>query len=440
MTLDERLQDVTVLGAGGKMGSGISLLLAQEMTLQKLTNENKNYVLNLIDVNSDALTGLQDYLKKQCHKYAAKSFELLGQFFPGQNEEEVANSFAEKMSTIINPSTNIKIASGSLMIFEAIIENIELKVSVLKQLKEICSKETYFLSNTSSVPIKLLAGNSGIEGRIIGYHFYNPPAVQKLVELIIPENIEDDLKNQSYELGKRLRKIIILANDLAGFIGNGHFTRDGLHAIEQVEKLLSEFSLVQAVYVMNKISQEFLVRPMGIFQLIDYVGLDVFQSILKIMNPYFENENLHSDLIDEMVAKNATGGQFPDGSQKDGFLKYENHKPCGVYDLEKDEYLLYSDGIWKTEADEKIGELPEGFHPWRDLVKNSERATKLNMYFTRLRSMETQGSSLAKEYLRKSKEIGKKLIADGVANSADDVNGVLMNGFFHLYGPINNFV
>jgi 3-hydroxyacyl-CoA dehydrogenase len=60
MTLDERLQDVTVLGAGGKMGSGISLLLAQEMTLQKLTNENKNYVLNLIDVNSDALTGLQD--------------------------------------------------------------------------------------------------------------------------------------------------------------------------------------------------------------------------------------------------------------------------------------------------------------------------------------------------------------------------------------------
>ena len=440
MTLDERLQNVTVLGAGGKMGCGISLLLAQEMTLQKLTNENKNYILKLIDINPDALTGLQDYLKKQCQKYAIKNFESMGQFFPGQNEEEMANSFVEKMSSIINPSTDIKTASGSLMIFEAIIENIDLKVSVLKQLKEICSKETYFLSNTSSVPIKLLAGNSGIEGRIIGYHFYNPPAVQKLVELIIPENVEDELKNQSYELGKRLRKIIISANDVAGFIGNGHFTRDGLHAIEQVEKLRSEFSLVQAVYVMNKISQEFLVRPMGIFQLIDYVGLDVFQSILKIMNPYFENENLHSHLIDEMVAKNIKGGQFPDGSQKDGFLRYENYKPAGVYDLEKGEYLLYSDGTWKADADEKIGELPGGFNSWKDLVKDSERATKLNMYFEKLRSMETPGSSLAKDYLRKSKEIGKKLIADVVANSADDVNGVLMNGFFHLYGPINNFV
>jgi 3-hydroxyacyl-CoA dehydrogenase len=440
MTLDKRLQNVTVLGAGGKMGSGISLLLAQEMTLQQLKNKNENYTLNLIDVNPEALTGLQDYLKKQALKYATKNYETTSQFFPEKNEEEAAGGFAEKMISIINPSTDMDAASNSLMIFEAIIENVDLKISVLKQLKEICPNETYFFSNTSSVPIRLLAENSGIEGRIIGYHFYNPPAVQKLVELIIPEAIEEELKNQSYELGQRLRKIIIPANDVAGFIGNGHFTRDGLHAIEQVEKLQKDLSSVQAIYIMNKISQQFLIRPMGIFQLIDYVGLDVFQSILKIMDPYFKDEILHSELIDKMVEKNVKGGQFPDGSQKDGFLKYENHKPEGIYDLEKGKYILFSENNFKAEADEKIGGMPSAYYPWKELVKDPERVEKLSRYFSELNSMEGIGAKLTKEYLKRSKEIGEKLVSGGVANSTEDVNGVLMNGFFHLYGPINDFI
>lgn len=440
MNLDERLQNVTVLGAGGKMGSGISLLLAQEMTLQQLKNKEKQYALNLIDVNPDGLSGLQSYLQKQAKKYAAKRIEDLQSFFPGKNEEEIAEGFAEQMAEIINPMTDMKAASDSMMIFEAIIENVDLKTSVLSQLKGICPEQSYFFSNTSSIPIKLLSERAGIEGRIIGYHFYNPPAVQKLVELIVPQNIDEELKSQSYELGKRLRKIIIPANDIAGFIGNGHFTRDGLHAIDQVEKLQDDLSQVQAIHVMNRVSHEFLIRPMGIFQLIDYVGLDVFQSILKIMNPYFEDENLHSDLIDQMVSKNVKGGQHPDGSQKDGFLKYEDNKPAGIYDLIKETYIPYSDKNWKAEADEKIGNLPDGHHPWKGLIKDPDRATKLDTYFVRLRSMDTLGATLALAYLKKSKEIGKKLIANGVANSAEDVNGVLMNGFFHLYGPVNEFV
>jgi 3-hydroxyacyl-CoA dehydrogenase len=241
-------------------------------------------------------------------------------------------------------------------------------------------------------------------------------------------------------LGKRLRKIMIPANDVAGFIGNGHFTRDGLHAISQAKEIQNDFSSVQAIYIMNKISQQFLLRPMGIFQLIDYVGLDVFQSILRIMNPYFKDENLHSDLIDQLVAKNVKGGQFPDGRQKAGFLKYENHKPAAVYDLNSGTYLAYSQDIWKAEADEKIGALPGSYHPWKELVKDAERGEKLKSYFSELSSMESLGAKLAMEYLKRSKEIGKKLVSDGVANSADDVNGVLMNGFFHLYGPINDFV
>jgi 3-hydroxyacyl-CoA dehydrogenase len=264
--------------------------------------------------------------------------------------------------------------------------------------------------------------------------------VQKLVEVIIPQKLHPDFTEIAYELGRRLNKILIPSNDIAGFIGNGHFTRDGLHAIAEAEKLQKESSFVQAVYIMNRISQEFLIRPMGIFQLIDYVGVDVFQSILKIMNHHFEKEHLHSELIDKMVLASVKGGQYPDGGQKDGFLKYENGRPAGVYNPDEGRYSMFMDGNWKKEADNHIGDLPENHHPWKILIKDHQKNDKLKAYFSELNSMKTPGSTLAISYLKRSKEIGEQLISSRVAENAEDFNGVLMNGFFHLYGPINEFV
>jgi 3-hydroxyacyl-CoA dehydrogenase len=78
---------------------------------------------------------------------------------------------------------------------------------------------------------------------------------------------------------------------------------------------------------------------MGIFQLVDYVGLDVCQSILRVMNERLPGSGLHSPLIDRLLALGVSGGQFPDGSQKDGLLKYEKGRPAGVYDPDKKAYV-----------------------------------------------------------------------------------------------------
>lgn len=443
MTLNDRLENVAVLGAGGKMGSGISLLLAQEMTLQKLQPENRNrtYRLTLMDVDPEALSGLQQYLKKQGGKFAQKNAEKLQPLFPtASTPEAIGEEFVKHLGAILNPVTDLAAVKNSRMVFEAILEKLDLKVKVFHQLKENCSDQTYFFSNTSSIPIKELDDRVGLNGRIIGFHFYNPPAVQRLVELIIPKNIRPELPELSRELGKRLKKIIIPSNDVAGFIGNGHFMRDGLHGITEVERLSGEMGFVKAVYTVNRVSQEFLIRPMGIFQLIDYVGLDIFQSILKIMNPYFSEENLHSEMIDTLVAKGVKGGQFSDGSQKDGFLKYEEGRPVGVYSPDSAAYQLYSDGDWKADADSWIGTLPEGHASWKAMLKDENRAASLKSYFANLTAADSPGARIAAAYLKRSKEIGRQLVSGGVANSAEDVNGVLMNGFFHLYGPINDYV
>ncbi|MFC1476671.1 3-hydroxyacyl-CoA dehydrogenase family protein [Fibrobacterota bacterium] len=442
MNLDELLTNVSVIGAAGKMGSGIVALVAQELANLKLNNPDKTYRLNCIDVNEQGLEGLQKYLKSQMVKVAEKGIVALRKSYESREDLvenwEVINEYVDDSLSVIRYTTDFACARDSKLVFEVVFENEELKIKILKQLKELCPEETLFFTNTSSIPVGFLAKEADLEGRIIGYHFYNPPIVQKLVEVITAEGTAQDFIDLSHEFGKRLRKKLFPSNDIAGFIGNGHFIRDGLYAMSEVERLKSEYSLPEAIYIMNEVSQNFLVRPMGIFQLIDYVGIDVFQCILSVMSKHLKDDSLHSELVDTFMKKGVKGGQRPNGSQKDGFLKYEKGAPAGVYDLETDSYVELA-GI-KEKLDAKIGNPPEGFNPWKKLLKDADKDAKLAAYFGNVKTAEGLGAELARNYMKRSKEIGQNLLDDRVARSADDVNAVLMNGFFWLYGPINEYI
>jgi 3-hydroxyacyl-CoA dehydrogenase len=445
MTLDDRLENVAVIGAAGKMGSGIGVLIAQEMAKLKLKPENKDkiYRLNLIDISENALDGLRGYMKAQLVKRTEKSTVLLRRIYEDRKDlvenADIINAFVDASSAVLNFTTDLNTVKNAHLIFEAIVENEKIKIKVYKKLKKLCSNDTLFLTNTSSIPISYLDEKAGLDGRLIGYHFYNPPVVQRLVEVITAKTTIEELKNIGQEIGKRLRKKLVPANDISGFIGNGHFIRDGLYAISEVERLKGKYRYPGAVYIMNRITQDFLVRPMGIFQLIDYVGIDVFQCILKVMRTYLGDKTLKSKLVDKMVKQNALGGQYADGSQKDGFLKYERNRPVGIYNFRKQEYFIIEDK-WKKKTDAKIGPLPDGFTPWKSLLMNPKKEDALSKHFDNLKKMDTLGAGLAINFLKKTKEIGEKLVSDGVANSSDDVNAILTNGFYWLYGPINNYI
>jgi 3-hydroxyacyl-CoA dehydrogenase len=177
---------------------------------------------------------------------------------------------------------------------------------------------------------------------------------------------------------------------------------------------------------------------MGIFQLIDYVGIDVCQFIMKVMKPYVTDEDIHSPLLDTMMEIGVKGGQNHDGSQKDGFLKYEKGRIVAIWDLDKKEYVKIEDISEK--CDKLIGALPQEHQPWKVVVKDPNKNEFLTKYFSALQKENGMGAKLAVEYHIKSKQIGEKLVSDKVAFTADDVNTVLMTGFFHAYGPINDFI
>ena len=88
----------------------------------------------------------------------------------------------------------------------------------------------------------------------------------------------------------------------------------------------------------------------------------------------------------------------------------------------------------------KLGAYPSLWAPWKKWLQDPKQPEKLKSFFDQLKGHSTLGAQLALAYLKNSRQIGEKLVQTGVAKSPDDVNGVLLTGFFHLYGPINEYV
>jgi 3-hydroxyacyl-CoA dehydrogenase len=443
MTYDERLQHVSVLGAAGKMGSGILLLTALEMADLSLKPENKGrrFVLNAIDLSDDGLVGLMDYLRSQALKVAEKKTIWLRQMYAWRDDlienGEIIEQYIQDVLRIVRPTTAMEAAYSSNLVFEAVSENKDLKIKLLNQIDRNNPNNPWYFTNTSSVPIHLIEEGAGLTGRVLGFHFYNPPAVQKLVELIVTPHTLPEMRQFALDYATALKKVVVPSNDFAGFIGNGHFMRDALFGINTALKLSETMPLAQAIYIVNKISQDYLVRPMGIFQLIDYVGIDVVQFIMQVMNPFLPDEDLHSDLLDQMMALGIKGGQFSSGAQKDGFLQYEKGAVKAVFDIQKKEYVPVD--TFAESASEWMGALPQGFMPWKHAIKLGDKDGHFKAWFAKLSTTGTNAAQIAMAYGRNSDRIGRKLVADGVAQSTNDVNTVMLTGFFHAYGPVNEY-
>lgn len=424
MDIDKALHHMAVLGAGGKMGRGIALLLLQEMATRALKS-SEPFTLTLVDKSQVALDHLDDYFLPQLEKYAER--------------KGLSKDFPSKALSLVTRSTKTSEAKQAHLVFEAIIEDVNAKTTEFEELKGENGKTPFILTNTSSIPIKVLDEKAKLQQRIIGFHFYNPPPVQKLVELIPSEETNTELLQLAKDMGRVLKKILVHSKDVAGFIGNGHFVREILCACEQVHKLSQERSLEENVYLLNRITQDFLLRPMGIFQLLDYVGIDVAQKICRVMSTYIPSNEFNDKIIEDMVSRGLLGGQNPDGSQKPGFFRYENGRPKEIYSFSQQNYVPLEGSPGFAAIDQELGPLPHTHQPWKVLLKDEQRGEKLEAYFEELFKGETPGKAMAQCFLRKSRHIAESLVKQGVADKVEDVNTVLVNGFFHLYGPANNY-
>ena len=228
-------------------------------------------------------------MRQQLLKFAEKKIVFLRGCYRDNpalvSNEEIIQDFLVQGMDLVETTTELSSLKDCGLVFEAIYEDLEIKTRVLEQINALAHPQALFLTNTSSIPISILSDRSGIEKhRLIGFHFFNPPAVQKLIEVIA---LEENAQKLAQELAQRLEKTTVLSGDIAGFIGNGHFIREVHFACRLVGELSNKLPQEEAVHFVNQITQAFLLRPMGIFQLVDYVGVDICSHIMEIMKNLF---------------------------------------------------------------------------------------------------------------------------------------------------------
>ena len=297
----------------------------------------------------------------------------------------------------------------------------------MHKIEAITTVNPFYFTNTSSIPINSIEEKANVKGRVIGFHFYNPPPVQKLLEIIKTDNCLKELELIAQELAKSLNKTVVNAPDFTGFIGNGVFIREVSYAIGLVESLALEKGLINAVFLVNEITKKLLIRPMGIFEVVDYVGINVCKSIMDIMENDFKNEHFNNALLKRLLEQNIIGGQDNNGKVKNGIFKYESGEIVGVFNG-----INYSN-FDQLNFDELVNLT------WRELRGSMNMDAILSKHFVDLSKSSGVAAKIAVEYLGACNKIGKHLVADGIAFHDKDVNSVMKLGFHHLYGPIIPF-
>jgi len=180
----------------------------------------------------------------------------------------------------IKGSTNNKDLEDCDLVIEVIIEKIDIKKRVFKELGDICSPATVLASNTSGFSITEIAAASGRPDKVVGMHFFNPVPVMKLVEVIPGSETSDETVNLAMEACKIIGKNAIKAKEAPGFIVNRilvPYLNDAAHAYQ--EGVASAEDIDEAMKLGANM-------PIGPLALCDLVGIDV----LLMVTEYFFKE------------------------------------------------------------------------------------------------------------------------------------------------------
>lgn len=252
------MKNITVIGAG-TMGNGIAHVFAQA-----------GFFVSLVDVSKESLE---------------KGLKTIEMNLDRMLSKEIITE-ADKISTL----SNIKIFSDlkeavkeADLVVEAATENLDLKLSIFKQIDEFAPSKTILTSNTSSISITKIASATNRPKQIIGMHFMNPVPMMKLVEIICGYDTSNETTNKIVEITEKLNKIPVIVNDYPGFIAN----RILMPMIN--EAIYSLYEGVAGVKQIDEVMKLGMAHPMGPLQLADFIGLDVCLSILEVLYDGFKN-------------------------------------------------------------------------------------------------------------------------------------------------------
>ena len=287
------VKNITVLGSG-VMGHGIAQVSA-----------TAGYKVVLRDIKQEFLDKAMEKIKWSLDKLVSKE----------KISKEEGDAIFARIIPIVDLNEAVKNAE---LVIEVVPEIMDLKKSVYAELDKAAGPEVIFASNTSTLPITEIANTTSRPEKFIGIHFFNPPQLMKLVEVIPGEKTGEDITELTQEFVKSVNKQAVLCRkDVPGFIINRLFipmVHEACFAQDRTNATLEEID--SAV----KFKLGF---PMGIFELADFTGMDVIHKATtemhlrdkKVINPH--------PTIEKMFDEKKLGQKSGEGYYKYSDDKYE---------------------------------------------------------------------------------------------------------------------
>jgi enoyl-CoA hydratase/3-hydroxyacyl-CoA dehydrogenase len=287
------VKNITVLGSG-IMGHGIAQVAA-----------TAGYNIVLRDIKQEFLDKAMEKIKWSLDKLATK--------------EKITQQEADSIYSRIKPVVDLQDAvKDAELVIEVVPEIMDLKKKVYAELDAVANKDVVFASNTSTLPITEIANTTSRPEKFIGIHFFNPPQLMKLVEIIPGEKTLQEITDLTQEFVKSVNKTAVLCRkDVPGFIINRLFipmVHEACYAMDRTGATLEQID--SAV----KFKLGF---PMGIFELADFTGMDVIHKATTEMHLRDKKVILPHPTIEKMFDEKKLGQKSGEGFYKYSDDKYE---------------------------------------------------------------------------------------------------------------------
>jgi 3-hydroxybutyryl-CoA dehydrogenase len=284
----ENIQKVVVVG-GGIMGNGIAQVVAQA-----------GLDVTIVDVSEEALQRATGRITKSLGR-TVKS---------GRLSQEEADATSARIAT----STDLEAAAAQAdHAIETVVEDLEVKSDVLRRLDAACPEHAILASNTSQFSISTLGAATSRPDRVIGSHWFNPPVLMDLIEIIRGVETSDETLATTLALAGRYGKQTVVCNkDTPGFITSRLIVTLALEAMRIVEEGIASVEDVNAACTLA------FNHPMGPLDTMDFSGLDTTLHVAEAMREQYGERFLAPQNLRVLV----NGGHLGRKTGR-GFSEYE---------------------------------------------------------------------------------------------------------------------
>jgi 3-hydroxybutyryl-CoA dehydrogenase len=321
MSLDIKKQDLKVGVIGtGTMGRGIAQVTAQAGIEVRMFDSKPGAVDAARKSISDALT-----------KLVAK-----GSFTQERHDATMNN---------LKPAEGLDAMRDCDVVVEAIIEKLDAKIALFRELEGIVRDDAILATNTSSLSVTAIAAGCKHPGRVGGWHAFNPVPLMKLIEVVEGALTEPRVTQALLELARRVGHTAVLAKDMPGFIVNHAGRGIGSEGF----RLLSEG--VAPIHQIDRILREVAGFRMGPFELGDLIGVDVGLSVAEsIYNQFYQEPRFRiTPFMAQRVAAGLLGRKV-----KRGYYDYAEGSAAPIADDPVPAAAKMP--VWVSDADPELAE------------------------------------------------------------------------------------